>query len=122
MKAFVPGCAAAVLLALTAFAQDGSVAGAWLLEMSWSGARSTGSCDFTIDAGRLSGTCGGDDRFAVNGRVDGRKLSWQVDVKQGGAEGHMEFEGELDDAGTAIKGTCTVGDQAGTFTMKRRAA
>ena len=122
MKAFVLGCAAALLLALAAFAQAVTAAGVWDLEMTRSGARSSGRCDFTIDARRLSGTCGGDDRFAVSGRIDGRKLSWQMDVKQGGAEGRMEFEGELDDAGTTIKGTCTIGDQAGRFTMKRRAA
>jgi len=51
--------------------------------------------------------------------VAGRKLSWRVDVKQGGAQGRMAFDGEFDEQGTTITGSCNVGDQFGSFTMRR---
>lgn len=118
MKAVWVACAALVW-AVSAVAQS-SAAGAWDLEMLWPAGRSTGSCTFTIEGDRLGGTCGGDDRFPITGRITGRKLSWRMEVTQGGAGGRMEFDGELDEAGTAITGTCNIGDQFGSFTMKKR--
>jgi hypothetical protein len=35
------------------------------------------------------------------------------------AQGRMEFDGEIDDTGTTISGSCNVGDQFGSFTMKK---
>jgi len=96
-----------------------TVAGGWYLEMLWPGGKSTGSCTFTIEGDRLGGTCGGDERFPITGRVIGRKVTWQMDVKQGGAQGRMEFDGEVDEPGTTIKGSCNIGDQFGSFTMKK---
>ncbi|HEV8393411.1 MAG TPA: hypothetical protein VGQ37_04020 [Vicinamibacterales bacterium] len=56
--------------ASTVLAQAG-VAGGWELEMLWRGGKSTGSCTFMVEAERLSGTCGGEDRFPITGRVAG---------------------------------------------------
>ena len=119
MKVFLAGCAAALLTASTAFVQA-TVAGTWALQMNWPGGASTGSCVFEQDGDTLRGSCGGgDDRFPITGRVAGRKLSWRVDVKQGGAQGRMAFDGEFDEQGTTITGSCNVGDQFGSFTMRR---
>ena len=119
MKALLAGCTGMLSAALTALAQA-SVAAAWNLEMLWPGGKSTGSCTFAVEADRLSGSCGGDDRFPIAGSVAGRKLSWRMDVTQGGAQGRLEFDGEVDEAGTTIKGSCNVGDQFGSFTMTKR--
>ena len=120
MKAYRAGACAAAMLAATAVFAQTSVAGGWYLEMLWPGGKSTGSCSFIVQAERLSGTCGGDDRFPITGSIAGRKLSWQMDVKQGGAQGRMEFDGEIDEAGTTIKGSCSVRDQFGSFTMTKK--
>lgn len=41
--------------------------------------------------------------------------------RRDGTKGRMEFNGEVDEQGTAIKGSCSVvGAQDGAFTMKKR--
>jgi len=101
---------------------DASVSGVWDLEMRWPGDRqSTGACTFEQDGRTLTGTCGGSDKFAITGEVDDRRLTWQFDVEQNGNKGRMMFSGELDEAGTTIKGTCRIqGGLDGTFTMKKQ--
>ena len=98
------------------------VSGTWDLEMKWAGdAKSTGDCTFTQEGEKLTGTCGGTDKFPITGSVQNRHLTWGVDVKQDGNQGRMEFAGELDQQGTTISGSCNiVGGQDGTFTMKKR--
>jgi hypothetical protein len=98
------------------------VSGTWDLEMNWSSdARSTGTCEFRQDGDKLTGTCGGDDRFPISGQVQNNELRWAFEVKQEGSQGRMEFAGELDAQGTTIKGSCSiVGGQGGTFTMKKK--
>jgi carbon monoxide dehydrogenase subunit G len=109
-----------MMLAVGALAQSSNVSGNWELEMSWPEAKSTGTCTFQQEGERLKGTCGGADRFAITGRIEGNRLTWQVEVEQGGASGRMEFSGELDGQGATISGTCSVvGLNRGTFTMKR---
>jgi carbon monoxide dehydrogenase subunit G len=108
------------MLSAVASAQTANVSGTWELEMTWPEAKSTGSCTFQQQGENLAGTCGGADRFPVKGRVEGNRLSWQVDVQQEGTTGRMEFSGELDREGTTIRGSCSVvGANSGTFTMKR---
>ena len=108
------------ILSMTASAQQANVSGSWDLEMSWPESKSTGACTFQQEGESLKGSCGGADKFAVTGRVDGNKVTWQLDVEQGAAAGRMEFVGEVDREGTTIRGTCTiVGANSGTFTMKR---
>jgi hypothetical protein len=111
------------LTALTAgpaFVAD--VSGTWSLTMQWPGDRqSTGVCTFEQDGRKLSGKCGGDDRFAITGQVEDKRLTWEFDVEQNGNRGHMVFSGELDDAGNTIKGSCSiVGAQDGTFAMTKQ--
>ena len=109
-----------MMLAATALAQPANVSGNWELEMSWPEAKSTGTCAFQQEGENLMGTCGGADKFALTGRVEGNRLTWQMEVAQGGAASRMEFSGELDSQGTTIRGTCSVvGLNSGTFTMKR---
>ena len=109
-----------MMLAVSALAQSSNVSGNWDLEMSWPETKSTGTCTFQQEGESLKGTCGGAERFAVTGRVDGNRLTWQTEVAQGGAAGLMEFSGELDGQGATIRGTCSVvGQNSGTFTMKR---
>jgi hypothetical protein len=108
------------VLSIAAPAQQANVSGNWDLEMSWPDANSTGACTFQQEGERLMGTCGGADKFAVTGRVNGSKVSWHVEVEQGASAGRMEFAGEVDREGTTIRGTCTVvGANSGTFAMKR---
>jgi hypothetical protein len=115
--------AIALAVASAAVLAQANVSGTWDLEMRWpDGAASTGTCVFEQKGDALFGTCGGDDRFPITGRVAGDEVTWSADVKQGGAEASMEFTGKVDGAATAIAGTCRiVGVQGGTFTMKRRA-
>lgn len=109
-----------MMLAVSAWAQSSNVSGNWELEMSWPETKSTGTCTFQQEGESLKGTCGGADRFAIKGRVEGNRLTWQVEVAQDGASGRMEFSGELDGQGATIRGTCSVvGQNSGTFTMKR---
>ena len=109
-----------MMLAVTASAQSSNVSGNWELEMSWPETKSTGACTFQQEGQNLKGTCGGTERFAVTGKVQGSRLIWQVEVAQDGAAGRMEFSGELDGQGATIRGTCSVvGQNSGTFTMKR---
>jgi hypothetical protein len=98
------------------------VSGTWDLTMHWPGDRqSTGVCTFKQDGHKLSGTCGGADRFPIQGEVNDQRLTWQFHVAQDGNKGEMAFAGELDGAGTAIKGSCRiVGAQEGTFTMVKQ--
>jgi hypothetical protein len=112
--------AATVLLFGPALAAD--VSGTWNLEMRWPGDRqATGVCTFEQDGRKLSGKCGGDDKFAITGQIDDKRLTWEFDVEQNGSRGHMVFSGELDDAGTTINGSCSiVGAQDGTFAMTKK--
>ena len=102
------------------FAAD--VSGTWNLEVAWheSQSQSTGVCRLTQNGSRLSGSCGS-EKSRVSGEIRDSRLSWHVDVNEADARGQMVFEGQLDDAGTAIKGTChIVGGQDGSFTMKKQ--
>ena len=98
------------------------VSGTWDLEMTWaSDAKSTGVCTFTQEGESLTGTCGGTDRFPITGHVQNNRLSWECDVKQEGNQGRMRFEGELDQQGTTINGSCSIiGRPDGTFTLKKK--
>ena len=98
------------------------VSGVWDLEMSWTAnSHSTGVCTFKQDGEKLSGDCGGTDKFPITGDVNGKKVTWRMDVQQNGNKGTMTFAGVLDDARTTVKGSCSiVGGQEGTFTMKKR--
>jgi hypothetical protein len=98
------------------------VSGVWNLEMSWeSGSNSTGVCTFKQDGAKLTGICGGTEKFPIAGEVKDRTVIWQFDVAQDGSKGRMTFTGVLDEAGTIITGACTiVGAQRGTFTMKKQ--
>ena len=122
MRAFMVSLTLAAFFGVAVTGQAADVSGTWNLEMIWSGdAKSTGVCTFEQDGGRLSGTCGGTDKFPITGEIRNNNLSWQFDVEQDGNKGRMEFAGELDEQGTMIEGSCTVvGGQDGTFTMTRQ--
>jgi hypothetical protein len=105
--------------ALTLSASD--VSGTWQLEMRWSGdVKSTGDCTLKQDGDKLSGTCGSENS-KLTGQTAGNRVSWQVDVTQDGSQGRMKFDGELDERGTTLSGSCgIVGGQSGTFTMRKQ--
>jgi len=98
------------------------VSGTWNLEMKWSiDSKSTGVCTFKQDGDKLSGTCGGTDSFPITGRIRNNKLSWRLDVDQNGSKNRMEFDGEVDEQGGTIEGSCSVvGAMDGRFTMKKQ--
>jgi hypothetical protein len=122
MKTLVTALTVALLSGVGLAESAADFSGTWDLEMEWSGdSRSTGVCTFKQEGDKLSGTCGSPDKFPISGRVQNNKLNWQLDVEQGGTKGRMEFDGEVDEQGTTIKGSCSVvGAQDGTFTMKKR--
>jgi|SRR5687767_13178521 hypothetical protein len=103
-------------------ASAADVSGVWDLEMRWPGDRqSTGVCSFQQDDGKLTGTCGGDDKFTLTGEVDNRRVTWSFAVEQNGNKGRMTFSGELNEAATTITGSCRIeGGLDGTFTMKKQ--
>jgi hypothetical protein len=115
------------MLAATASGQPANASGTWELQMTWPEATSTGVCTLKQEGDTLTGTCGSaTDRFPVMGRVEGNRLSWQVNVTQDGSTWRMEFSGELDAQGARVSGTCSIVDansrtfaNSGTFTMKR---
>jgi hypothetical protein len=111
--------AVSLISAVTLSASD--VSGTWQLEMRWSGdMKSTGDCTLKQDGDKLSGTCG-TEHSMVTGQTKGNRLSWQVDVTQDGSQGTMKFDGELDERGMTISGSCSiVGGQSGTFTMRKQ--
>lgn len=121
MRRVVPVLVTVATLVVAASAQVADVSGTWDLEMMWPDATSTGGCTFQQDGERLTGTCGaGVDRFPLTGRIVGNRLSWRVDVTQDGSTGRMEFDGELDQQGSTIRGSCRIVDaNSGTFVMKR---
>ena len=122
MKTLVTALTVALLCGVELAESAADFSGTWDLAMEWSGdSRSTGVCVFRQEGDKLSGTCGSPDKFPISGRVQNNKLNWQLDVEQDGAKGRMEFNGEVDEQGTTIKGSCSVvGAQDGTFTMKKR--
>ena len=122
MKTLATALTVALLSGVGLAESAADFSGTWDLAMEWSGdSRSTGVCVFKQEGDKLSGTCGSPDKFPISGRVQSNKLNWQLDVEQDGAKGRMEFNGEVDEHGTTIKGSCSVvGAQDGTFTMKKR--
>jgi hypothetical protein len=112
-----------VATATAALLSQANVSGTWDLEMRWpDGSTSGGLCVFDQKGDAVSGTCGGEkERFPVTGRAAGGDVSWEVEIKQGGADAVMEYSGKIGSGGTTIAGTCRiVGVQGGTFTMRRR--
>ena len=103
-------------------ASAADVAGVWDLTMVWSAdSQGTGICTFSQAGEKLSGTCGDPGKFPLTGEVKDRHVTWQFEVAQNGNNGKMMFTGELDEAGTMIKGTCQiVGVRDGTFTLVKK--
>ena len=122
MKTLVTALTVALLAGVGLAASAADFSGTWDLEMKWSSdSTSTGVCTFKQEGDNLSGTCGGPDKFPIIGRVQNKKLNWQLYVEQGGTKSRMEFDGEVDEQGATIQGSCNVvGGQDGTFTMKKR--
>ena len=117
-----PTVVVAILLLTGTLSGASDLSGTWDLEMTFSNLTSAGTCVFRQDNDALSGTCGaGSDRFAITGTIDGTTVSWAFSVKQDGAEGRMEFTGEVDAPSMTITGSCRVVEGVdGTFTMRKR--
>jgi hypothetical protein len=100
------------------------VSGTWNLEMRFPPSiTSTGTCMLRQERDVLTGTCGGEtDRFRITqGEVNGKQVTWQLEVTQGGAAGLMRFAGELDREATTINGSLSIdGGADGTFTMQKK--
>jgi hypothetical protein len=122
MKALLTALTVALFSGVGLVGSAADLSGTWDLEMKWaSDSKSTGVCTFKQEGDKLSGTCGGPDKFPIIGRVQNSKLYWQLDVEQSGTKGRMEFDGEVDEQGATIQGSCSVvGGQDGTFTLKKR--
>jgi hypothetical protein len=114
----------AMLMALVALwsVSSADVSGVWNLDMHWLGSdtHATGVCTLKQEEQQLTGSCES-AKSIIAGEVDGRKLSFRIDVEQDGQKGAMTFTGTLDESGGTIEGSCKiVGGQDGTFTMKKQ--
>lgn len=99
----------AIVLATTVLsAQDVSVDGKWNLNSNIAGNVSDLTCTFTQKEQELTGTCESEQGpLAVKGKVDGKKVTWQFDVRWEGELLTLAYAGSLDDP-AKIAGTVDV--------------
>jgi hypothetical protein len=114
------------LLLTWSLAGVADMSGIWTLKMTdFSGHPLTLDCTFKQDGTKLNGSCG-DAAVKMTGTVKGRKVALQ---HQTGLKNEItaHYAGELNEAGTSVKGKWTVPDpvergktKSGDFTFVRR--
>ena len=119
----LPGLAAAARPAprvAKRMAVAGGIAGTWTLTATRRSAVSVGAdCTFEEAAGRLTGTCTS-SRYGgtpVTGEIKGNAVSFRYTLTMQGDS--YVWSGELDTAGTAMKGTVQVSDEIVSFTATK---
>ena len=115
--------AVAIVIALSVSADAASVSGNWRVGTTFDDPNLAGgtlTCALTQTGERLTGSCyppdGGTD-VKVTGEVEGATVKWQFDVviQSGTAPLTARYTGTLNDKGTAIEGTLTLGGVNGRF-------
>jgi len=112
---FVP-LAAAGLAADTA-----SLSGNWQVHNSIAGNESDQTCTFTQKDAELTGTCKSEiGTVNLNGKVDGKKVSWVIKTEYNGGPLTLTYNGMLD-AADKFNGTVNVEEYSveGDFTATR---
>ncbi len=98
----------------------GGIGGAWtMVAIRRSGVGVGADCVFREEAGRLTGTCTS-NRFGstpINGELKGNVVSFRYEQAIQGDS--YVWKGELDAAGTAMKGTVQVSDETVAFTASK---
>ena len=92
-----------------AHAQDASssINGTWKIRNSIAGNENDASCTFAQTNNNLAGTCPSPDGpVTLTGKVDGKKVTWSLEMQYNGSPLTMKYEGTLD-AGK-ISGSVTV--------------
>jgi hypothetical protein len=107
--------ALAVLLSAVAFAQEkpaapAKVAGTWQTTLEMEVGTASIVLTFAQEAEKLTGTYAGRyGKYPLVGTVIGNKLDFVVTINAEGTETKMHFIGELDAAGSVIKGSADLG-------------
>ena len=106
-----------IMIAGTAVAATGSVAGNWKVTGSIGQFDVDLVCTFRDTGGKLTGSCKGGDigELQVTGEEDGKTAKWSYSVTFQGMPLTVNYTGTLDSP-TAMKGQITVmGTQSGSF-------
>jgi len=100
-------------------ADSTSLSGKWQVHTSVAGNDKDQDCTFTQKDNALTGSCVSEDKATVeiNGKVDGKKVSWSYKSEYNGTPLTVEFAGSVEASGK-ITGTVSVPEFAadGDFT------
>ena len=109
------GIAALVGLAFVVLVAASDVSGRWDLDVKFDDSSVQGGgidCVFKQDGEQLTGNCAG--AVPLTGAIKGQNISWQT---QGWSEEvTIAYSGIVDETGTSIKGSFTIGGKGGSFT------
>ena len=101
-----------------AWAADTSLSGKWQIHGAISDHEINQNCTFTQKDTDLTGSCSSDTgSVEINGKVDGKKVTWMYKSQYEGSPITVNFEGKLD-SDTKITGTVSVPEYSvdGDFT------
>ena len=105
-------------LMFVALGAGADVTGRWALNAGFDDDRLGGGefdCTFKQNGEQLTGDCSG---RALTGEVKGQDARWQLQV--GNPPQTTTYTGTVDEAGTTIKGTFTLGGNSGHFTASKQ--
>jgi hypothetical protein len=120
--------AAAGALAMPGLASAADVSGAWKVAVTFGDMTFHTNCTFTQAAAALTGSCVSADPApdgstpkpaAVTGTVDGSTVNFAYDIMLGDMPLHLAYKGDLDAAGTSMKGNIGAGDMQIPFTAAK---
>jgi hypothetical protein len=110
-----------LFVAVVAIATDSSMTGSWNVKDNIAGKASESVCTLTQKDKDFNGTCKGDQgNVDITGRVDGKKVSWQLKSDYNGQTLTVIYTGTMDSTST-ITGTIDVQPigATGDFTAKK---
>jgi hypothetical protein len=105
-------------LALVVLGAAADVTGTWAVDASFDDSSVPGGefdCAFKQEGEQLTGNCSG---RALTGEVNGQNVSWRLQVDT--PPQTTTYSGTLDEAGTNIKGTFTLGGKNGHFNASKQ--
>jgi hypothetical protein len=107
-----------------ALAADVNLTGVWKLDSETVGNTSSILMPFKQDGAKLTATMKSPDgkEMTVNGKVEGKKVTWTFISEWEGNPLTVTYVGTLDDAGTSMKGTSDVQPMGieGTFVAAKQ--
>jgi hypothetical protein len=114
----LPLFAGLLAVGLAAAALD--LTGKWEVESNFDDSRTPGGgfdCVFEQDGEKLTGSCS-DGTAPVTGELKGQNVTWKLRARV--SQEMITFTGEVDEAGTSMKGRFTMADKGGTFTASKQ--